>query len=170
MMRFTRRIILCAMLLSFIGVSTCFAEYKICTVDLMRVFDEYQKRKDFDSQLEALGKSKEAQRTKLIEELKEIQDKISVVSEAEKEKKQKELTEKSKRLQEFDQKIRIDLRKDWDEKLRDVLEDIKKTVEELAKKEGYTYVIDAKALLYSAKETDVTDVIIKALNAKYKKQ
>jgi outer membrane protein len=168
-MQMFKRVIMLLVLFSFVSAPLCFAEYKICTVDLMRVFEEYQKRKDFDSQLEAVGKEKDAQRNKYIEELKEIQDKMAVLSDAEKEKKQKELTDKSRQLQELDSKIRIDLRKDWDEKLRTVLNDIKKVVEELAKKEGYNFVIDGKALLYGSPENDVTDAVIKILNSRYKK-
>ncbi len=164
-----KRILVLTVVLGFTIASICYAEYKICSIDLLRVFEDYQKRKDFDAQLETLKKEKEAQRNKLIDQLKEIQDKISVLSDSEKAKKQNELSTKSKELQALDQKIQIDLRKDWDEKLRDVLDDIKKVVEEFSKKEGYTFALDGKALLYNAQETDVTDQIIKILNSKYKK-
>ena len=149
--------------------SNCFAQERICSVDLLRVFDKYNKRKDFDEELEAVGKESQAQRSKLIDELKEIQDKITLLSEKEKGKKQKELTEKSRELQEFDQKISIDLRKDWDEKLRGVFEDVRKTVEGFAKREKCAFVIDSKALLYGDKKSDITGEIIKILNKKYKK-
>ncbi|MEW6009488.1 MAG: OmpH family outer membrane protein [Candidatus Omnitrophota bacterium] len=168
-MNSVKRVLAVIVMLSFLIAPLCYAEYKICTIDLLRVFEEYQKRKDFDAQLETLRKEKEGQRNKLIDQLKEIQDKMSVLSDSEKAKKQNELSVKSKELQELDQKIRIDLRKDWDEKLRDVLDDIKKVVEDFSKKEGFTFAIDNKALLYSAQETDVTEQIIKILNSKYKK-
>lgn len=169
-MNIVKRIIPIILLLTFLFTFSCFAENRICSVDLVRVFDEYKKRGDFDKELESKGKEEEAHRDKLIEDLKEIRDKMVVVSDKEKEKKQKELTVKSKELQEFDQKLRIDLRKDWDEKLREVLEDIKKSVEEFAKKEKCDFVIDSKVLLYGGKNSDVTKGIVKILNKKYKKR
>jgi len=163
-------VVLLAVVLGFMFIHPTFAqETKICTVDLLRVFDEYKKREDFDKDLEAKTKVKEAERNKLIEDLKEIQDKLALLSDQEKEKKQKELTTKSQQLQELDQKLKQDFRKDWDEKLRQILEDIKKVVEDLAKKEGYTFVLDSKALLYGSKDMDVTSRIVETLNKNYKK-
>ncbi len=163
-------VVLLAVVLGFMFIHPTFAqETKICTVDLLRVFDEYKKREDFDKDLEAKTKVKEAERNKLIDDLKEIQDKLALLSDQEKEKKQKELTTKSQQLQELDQKLKQDFRKDWDEKLRQILEDIKKVVEDLAKKEGYTFVLDSKALLYGSKDMDVTSRIVETLNKNYKK-
>jgi len=163
-------VVLLAVVLGFMFIHPTFAqETKICTVDLLRVFDEYKKREDFDKDLEAKTKVKEAERNKLIDDLKEIQDKLALLSDQEKEKKQKELTMKSQQLQELDQKLKQDFRKDWDEKLRQILEDIKKVVEDLAKKEGYTFVLDSKALLYGSKDMDVTSRIVETLNKNYKK-
>lgn len=164
-----RFIITLAVVLGFVFICPAFAQEKICTVDLLRVFDEYKKREDFDKELESKTKAKEAERNKLIDELKEIQDKLALLSDQEKEKKQKELTAKSQKLQELDQRLKQDFRKDWDEKLRQILEDIKKVVEEFAKKEGYTFVLDSKAMLYGSKETDVTPRIVETLNKNYKK-
>lgn len=165
-----RFIVLLAVVLGLVFIHPTFAqETKICTVDLLRVFDEYKKREDFDKDLESKTKIKEAERNKLIDDLKEIQDKLALLSDQEKEKKQKELTMKSQQLQEMDQKLKQDFRKDWDEKLRQILEDIKKVVEDLAKKEGYTFVLDSKALLYGSKDMDVTSRIIETLNKNYKK-
>ena len=163
-------VVLLAVVLGFMFIHPTFAqETKICTVDPIRLFDEYKKREDFDKDLEAKTKVKEAERNKLIEDLKEIQDKLALLSDQEKEKKQKELTTKSQQLQELDQKLKQDFRKDWDEKLRQILEDIKKVVEDLAKKEGYTFVLDSKALLYGSKDMDVTSRIVETLNKNYKK-
>jgi outer membrane protein len=167
-MRLTR-IIVVTVVLSFVFSFSCFAQEKICTVDLMRVFDEYKKRDDFDKDLEVKTKAKETQRNKLIDDVKEIQDKMALLSDKEKEKKQQELITKSQALQEFDQKLRMELRKDWDEKLRSILEDIKKSVEDFSKKEGYTLVIDTKALLYGSKDLDVTGKIVEILNKNYSK-
>jgi len=135
----------------------------------MRILDEYSKRKDFDAELETKMKAKESERNKLIEELKEIQDKITLLSDKEQEKKQKELATKSRNLQEFDQKMRVDLRKLRDEKLREIDADIRKSAEELAKKEACSFVLVDSLFLYGQKNSDITDGIIETLNKKYKK-
>ena len=45
-------------------------ELKMAYVDLAKVFDEYKKTKDAEKSLEETGKSKEAERQKLIDEVK----------------------------------------------------------------------------------------------------
>ncbi len=169
MMKAKRFIVLTALVLSLIFTYSCFAEDRICSVDLMRVLDEYKKRKDFDAELETKMKSMESERNKLIENLKEIQDKITLLSDKEKEKKQKELTTKSRQLQEFDQKMRVDLRKLRDERLREIDRDVRKVAEEFAKKEKCGFIVVDSLFLYGQKDSDVTAGFIKTLNKKYKK-
>jgi Skp family chaperone for outer membrane proteins len=46
--------------------------------------------------------------------------------------------------------------------------EIEKTVSEYAKKEGITYVLNDKMLIYGAETSNITDPILKNLNDAYK--
>ena len=92
-----------------------------------------------------------------------------MLSEKEKEAKTKDLQEKFKSLQEFDRQQQTDLRKEQDEKMREILKDIEEAVRKHAEKEAYTLVFNDRVLVYQTKSMDISDKIIAALNKVYKK-
>ena len=53
---------------------------KIGYVDLARVFDEYNKTKDFDKQLEGKGASKQAERDRMVADVKKLRDEAELLS------------------------------------------------------------------------------------------
>jgi Skp family chaperone for outer membrane proteins len=133
-------------------------------VDLSRLFDEYQKTKDYDQQLSAKQKVKEEERNKKITEIKDLQAKLALLNDKEKEKVQAQLDAKVKSLQEFDQEATADLRKQRDDLVREILKDIEKTVREYALKEKYTLIFNDRILLYGDEGFDITQPLIKILN------
>ncbi len=142
---------------------------KFAYVDLSRTFSEYGKTKEFDKSLEEKQTTFEGERDKMVNELKKFEDKIKLLSDKEKESKQGEYEGKVKGLQEFDRQKSGDLRKEQDEKMKELLKDIEETVKEYAEKEGYTLVFNDRVLVYQSKNMDITDKIIEILNKNYKK-
>ena len=57
------------------------ASDKIGYVDLARVFDEYQKTKEFDKSLETKGASKQSDRDKMVAEIKKLRDEAELYGE-----------------------------------------------------------------------------------------
>jgi Skp family chaperone for outer membrane proteins len=94
-----------------IFTSVAFAADKLAYVDLSRLFDEYQKTKVYDKILEEKQVTYEKERVKKVDEVKNLQDKMSLLNDKEKEAKKGDLEEKIKGLQDFDRLQTTDLRK-----------------------------------------------------------
>jgi Skp family chaperone for outer membrane proteins len=142
---------------------------KLGYVDLSRAFSEYSKTKDYDKVLEEKQNAYTTERDKKVAEIKQLQDKLNLLSDKEKEAKKGDLEVKVTALQEFDRQKQTDLRKDQDEKMKDILKDIEEAVKNYSEKEGYTLVFNDRVLVYQNKSMDITDKVIEILNKGSKK-
>lgn len=154
----------------FFFISLATAADKLGYADLSRLFDEYNKTKDYDKVLEEQQKAYESEREKKVNEVKQIQDTMNLLSEKEKTSKKDVLEQKVKTLQDFDRDKTQDLRKERDEKMKEILKDIEKAVSEYAKKEGYTLVFNDRVLVYQDKNLEITDGVLKILQGYYTKK
>jgi len=168
----TLQIILGGVLIWGLLVSQVYAQntIKYGYVDLSRIFDEYQKTKEYDDALTAKQKVKGEERNKKINEIKDLQAKLALLNDKEKEKVQAQLDAKMKTLQEFDREATADLRKQRDDLVREILKDIEKVIREYAQKEKYNLIFNDRILLYGDEGYDITQPLVKILNDKYKKK
>jgi Skp family chaperone for outer membrane proteins len=151
-----------------LGISRA-AEYKFAYVDLSRTFSEYNKTKDYDKILSDKETSYNTERDKKVNEIKQFQDKMNLLSDKEKEGKKPEMETRLKTLQEYDRQRQTDLRKEQDEKMKEILKDIEEAVKGYSGKQGYTLVFNDRVLVYQDKTLDITDKIVDILNKGYKK-
>jgi outer membrane protein len=151
-----------------VGVS--WAADKFAYVDLSRIFSEYGKTKDYDKTLGDKESKYEAERDKKVNEVKQLQDKMNLLSDKEKETKKPELETKVKTLQDLDRQNQTDLRKEQDEKMKELLKDIEDVIKQYAEKEGYSMVFNDRVLVYQTKSMDISDKIIEILNKGYNKK
>lgn len=151
------------------SLNAAFAADKFAYVDLSRTFSEYGKTKDYDKALGDKESKYEAERDKKVNEVKQLQDKMNLVSEKEKGTKKTELEAKVKALQDFERQNQTDLRKEQDDKMKELLKDIEEAIKQYAEKEGYTLVFNDRVLVYQTKSMDISDKIIEILNKGYKK-
>ena len=165
------RILVCVVfMLGVFLLQDVFAAEKIVYVDLGLVFDGYEKTKDFDVKLEDTQKTEQERIDSKVEQIKELQDKLPLLSEEEKENKEGEIDSLTRDLQEFQRSAEMDLRRQRDEKLREILKDIQDTIKEIAKDKKYTFVLNERVLLYGDDNLDISDDILKKLNDSYKKK
>ncbi len=145
------------------------AAEKFAYVDLSRIFSEYGKTKDYDKTLGDKEGLYTAERDKKVSEVKQFQDKMNLLSEKEKEAKKADIETKVKTLQDFDRQKQADLRKEQDEKMKEILKDIEESVKKYSEKQGFILVFNDRVLVYQDKTLDITDKIIEILNKDYKK-
>ena len=136
-------------------------------IDLSHVFDEYAKTKEYDKMLEAKNTEYQTQRTAKVDKLKESQNKLSLLKEEEKKKLEEEASKQEAELFEFDRQKQTDLRKERDERIREILLEIEKVVKDFAEKEGYTLILNDRVLIYGNQELNITEKVIKLLNGSY---
>ena len=165
-----------AVLLGMVGmmlVSTASAQAapdKIGSVDLARVFDGYQKTKELDKALESKGAAKQADRDKMVADVKKLRDEAELLSAKAKDDKQVVIDEKIKALQDFDRTTRDALRKERDGMVRDILKEIEVVMQDFGKSQGYTYIFNDRVLVYKTDQSDLTTQVIKVLNDNYAKK
>jgi len=146
------------------------AAEKIGYVDLARVFDEYQKTKQFDKLLETKGASKQSERDKMVADVKKLRDEAELLSAKAKDDKQAAIDDKIKALQEYDRSTRDGLRRERDGMVRDILKEIEVVIQDFGKTQGYSYIFNDRVLVYKSEGGDLTSQVIKVLNDSYAKK
>ena len=171
-----KKILFLAVPLLFFGVmgtpvkTACAGQDKIGYVDLAKVFDEYQKTKQFDKSLEAKGASKQTERDAMVAGIKKLRDEAELLSAKAKEDKQAAIDEKIKALQEYDRTTRDGLRRERDGMVRDILKEIEVVIQDFGKSQGYSYIFNDRVLVYKVEGSDLTNQVIKSLNDSYAKK
>jgi outer membrane protein len=165
-----RKIILFTFVSIFLisGLAIGQSQGKIGFVDLTRAFDEYQKTKDFDKDLEKKGDIKQEQREELVKDIRKLRDEVELMNETAREKKERDIESKIRTLQEFDQDAKATLTKERDDMVRDILREMNSVIQEYGEKNGYLLILNDRVLLYADKAEDLTDEIIKILNDSYR--
>ncbi len=146
------------------------AEGKIGYVDLAKIFDEYQKTKEFDKALEGKGAQKQSERDRMVAEVKKLRDEAELLSAKSKEDKQASIDEKIKSLQEFDRITRDSLRKERDTMVRDILKEIEVVIQDFGRAQGYSFIFNDRVLVFKSEGNDLTAQVVKALNDSYTKK
>ncbi len=164
-----KRTFFAAVLISLLCVGTALAADKFAYVDLSQLFSEYGKTKDYDKSLGEKQSLYEGERDKMVNDIKKLQDKLNLMSDKDKDAKKGDLETKVKGLQDYDRQKQTDLRKEQDERMKEILKDIEDTVKAYAEKEGYTMVFNDRVLVYQNKNLDITSKILELLNKSYKK-
>lgn len=164
-------VLMCGLLIFLlsVAVSGVYAAEKFAYIDLSKTFSEYKKTKDYDKGLGDKEQLYTTERDKRVNEVKQLQDKLNLLSDKEKDAKKADVEAKIKDLQEFDRQKQTDLRKEQDEKMKEILKDIEDAVKQYSSKEGYTFVFNDRVLVYQDKTLDITDKIIEILNKGSKK-
>lgn len=154
--------------LSFMG--SAYAQntaIKVAYVDLSKIFDEYGKTKEYDKLLEQKHSTFEKEHNDKLQKIKESQDKLSLLKDEEKNKMIEQIDKQKAELMEFDRQKQADLRKQRDEKIREILLEIEKVIKDYAVQEKYTLVFNDKVLAYADASMDITASVLKLLNDRY---
>lgn len=169
--------------------TSAFAEYRIATVDLGRVFTNYWKTKQAQvaidekkSDFEKRGKEMMADFDKAKEEYQKLTDSMNdpAVSSQERDKRKKAADDKLKDLKDQNDKINefgrmadTNIRESLNRTRDNILADIRAVISAKAKADGYTLVIDTASqsvngtpvILYNVPgDNDLTEAVIKQIN------
>ncbi|HPW64698.1 MAG: periplasmic chaperone [Candidatus Omnitrophica bacterium ADurb.Bin314] len=145
------------------------AEMKLAYVDMEEVFDGYQKTKDQDLVLKTAGEAKEKERNDMMASLRSMEDEIALLSADARAKKQEQLIEKKRQLEDFDRNVRQQLAEQRNKMIREIITEIEEAVQAVGQRGGYDMVFNRRMLNYQKKEYDITAQISAELAKKYKK-
>ena len=68
------------------------------------------------------------------------------------------------KTKDYDKQKQADLRKEQEEKTKEILGEIQAAVKKYSEKEGYTFVFNDRVLVYQTKSLDITTQIVEILN------
>jgi outer membrane protein len=153
----------------FVKPATAAEVIKIGYIDVATVFDTYDRTKDEDAALTAKSQSKQKEHDRMVERVKNMKNELELLNEAQRQKKQSEIDEEIRKLQDFDREAKESLKKERDGMVRDILKEIDATIQEYSKKNGYTLVLNSRVLVYAQDQNDITREILNILNSKYRR-
>ncbi|MBI1977809.1 MAG: OmpH family outer membrane protein [Candidatus Omnitrophica bacterium] len=142
---------------------------KYATVDIGKVFDEYEKTKKYDQEFQTEGRLKQEERDAIVHEVRRLRDELALLAEDARRDKQAAVDVKVKELESFDTDVRKNLGEKRNQAVREVFQDIENVMTQLGERKGYDFIFNDRALLYRNKQFDITPEVLKELNAKYAK-
>lgn len=167
---------------------------RIATVDMDKLFREYYKTKIVEANLKRQADVYKNYSLKLQEEIKILRSQFVelrdaslnvVLTDAARESKRlaakdkyAQIVAKDTELKNYTREKQAQLRDDQDKQRAKILSDIQKVVKNQSVLRGYTFVLDVKALsisglpvvVYSAPASDITESVLKELNAGHHKK
>ncbi len=143
---------------------------KIGCIDFQKVLNESDAGKKAKADLKALVESKQStidEKGKVIEKLKaDLEKQASVLSAEAKKSKEEELEKILREYQRLVQDSQTDVKKKELELTDAIIKDMRQIVEKIGEEGGYTLILEKTGgmVLYSAKDVDLTDTVIKRYN------
>ncbi len=150
------------------GISLA-GDLKIAYVDLSKVFDGYQKTKEFDAILQSEGEVFQKERDAMIQKIRDAQSRLDLMKDARKAAMSADIEKQKNDVVAYDKEKRTQLAKKRDDKVREILTEIQNVVSNLAKRQGYTYVLNDRVMIYGDPQFNLTDQVSKTLNDSYKR-
>jgi outer membrane protein len=145
---------------------------KIGYVDLQRALNESnagkRARDEFKSQVDKAQASLKKQKDEVDALREQLAKKSMVMKDEERSNLEKELARKGRDFERAYKDSQSDLQAKDNELTAGILRGLQKVIKRYGDKEGYTLILEnsSNAVLYSAKDADLTDTIVKLYNAK----
>ena len=159
------------LLASFVAPSFSAAgKERFATVDIGKIFDEYEKTKKYDQEFQTEGRLKQEERDAIVHEVRRLRDEQALLSEDARSEKQGAIEGKLKELEKFDGDVRQTLGEKRNKAVREVFQDIENVLMQYGERKGYDIIFNDRALLYRNKLFDVTPDVVKELSDRYKKE
>lgn len=149
------------------GLSASAQEFRVGIVNLDRIFREANSAKAAQTKLEQEFSKREKEIVDLGTQLKTLSDKFEreapTLAESQRNTRQKQLMDQDRELQRKRREFQEDLNTRKNEELQQVIERANKVVKTLAEAEKYDLILQDS--VYVNPKHDITDKVIKALNA-----
>jgi outer membrane protein len=144
-------------------------EMKIGFVNSDRVLREAALAKAAQTRLESEFSKRQKEGEDAASKLKSAADKLDkdapTLSEAERNRRQRELVDQDRELQRKRREFQEDLNQRRNEELATVVERANKVVKQIYDSEKYDLILQGDAVIFASQRVDITDKVIKSLNA-----
>jgi outer membrane protein len=168
-MKPTLKALLATALLAAAASAASAQELKIGYVNSDRVLRDAIPAKAAQAKLEAEFSKREKDLNDLASRLKAASDKLDkdapTLAEAERTRRQRELVDQDRELQRKRREFQEDLNQRRNEELASVVERANKVVKQIYDSEKYDLILQGDVVIFASQRVDITDKVIKALNA-----
>ena len=158
-----------AALLAAASIAAQAQELKIGYVNSDRVLREATLAKAAQAKLESEFSKRQKEGEDSANKLKAAADKLDkespTLSEAERNRRQRDLVEQDRELQRKRREFQEDLNQRKNEELASVVERANKVVKQIYESEKYDLILQGDVVIFASARIDITDKVIKALNA-----
>lgn len=166
MKNFSNKIVL-GLVIALAGVTATAQDFKVGVVNLDRIFREANSAKAAQNKLEQEFTKREKELADLAAQLKTLSDKFEreapTLAESQRTVRQRQLVDQDRTFQTKRREFQEDLNARKNEELQLVIERANKVVKTLAESEKYDLILQES--VYVNPKHDITDKVIKALNA-----
>ena len=166
MKHFSSKLVLAA-IVALAGFSASAQEFKVGVVNLDRIFREANSAKTAQTKLEQEFSKREKELNDTATQLKTLSEKFEreapTLAESQRNTRQKQLVDQDREFQRKRREFQEDLNTRKNEELQQVIERANKVVKSLAEAEKYDLILQES--VYVNPKHDITDKVIKALNA-----
>ena len=149
-----------------------FAEVKIGVINAQKVIASTKRGKEIQAKLENYGKSKQKKVEAMQAGIKKLETSLQspALNEAAREKKTVELQTKKTNLKRYYEDTQKELRRKYQEEMQGLQKDVMPIIDSIGKSKGFTLVFDLSiaGISYFDKTIDITDLVIKEIDSKYK--
>lgn len=165
--RTTTRNIFLGSVMALAALSASAQEFKVGIVNLDRIFREANTAKAAQTKLEQEFSKREKELNDIASQLKTLSEKFEreapTLSESQRATRQKQVVDQDREFQRKRREFQEDLNSRKNEELQQVIERANKVVKSLAESEKYDLIV--QEAVYVNPKLDITDKVIKALNA-----
>ena len=170
-----RRFLLAGILMCCMAATSAFAaDVKLGYIDMQRALNTSEAGKEAKEQLAARVKKYQEEINVKQEEIKKLKDDLEkqgmLLSESARAAKEKDYQQRLKEFQRFTKDAQDELQGKDEEFTRKILEGMERIIQEFGRKNGYTFIfVKNEGLLFADDKVDVTEEVLKLLNANRKK-
>jgi outer membrane protein len=158
----------------FTATSVLAADIKLGYIDMQRALNASESGKEAKEQLAARVKKYQEEINAKQEDIKKLKDELEkqgmLLSDAARSAKEKDYQQRLKEFQRFTKDAQDELQGKDEEFTRKILEGMEKIIQEFGRKNGYTFIfVKNEGMLFVDDKVDVTEEVLKLLNASRKK-
>ncbi|NIM14641.1 MAG: hypothetical protein GTO45_21710 [Candidatus Aminicenantes bacterium] len=161
------------MMAIFLLSAFAFSEIKIGIINPQKIMDNTKKGLEVQKRLQKLQAEKRQQVQAMQEEIKKLEKEVlsPALNNEARQRKNVELLEKQKALKRFAEDAQIEFRRAYQKELAALEKEILPLIENLGRQKGFTIILDitTTGIAYYDQSIDITDEVIKAIDAKYPK-
>jgi len=170
-----RRFLLAGILACSLTATSVFAaDVKLGYIDMQRALNTSEAGKEAKEQLAARVKKYQEEINTKQEDIKKLKDELEkqgmLLSESARAAKEKDYQQRLKEFQRFTKDAQDELQGKDEEFTRKIIETMEKVIHEFGRSNGYTFIfVRNEGMLFADDKVDVTDAVLKLLNANRKK-